>query len=43
VRKELTINVTIEGGNNGVLFSLGQPVAADRPSEARVGAIRRTC
>ncbi|TAK56065.1 MAG: DUF4129 domain-containing protein [Dehalococcoidia bacterium] len=37
-RKELTINVKIEGGNNGVLFSLGQPVAADRPSEARVGA-----
>ncbi len=37
-RKDLTINVKIEGGNNGVLFSLGQPVAADRPSEARVGA-----
>jgi transglutaminase-like putative cysteine protease len=37
-RKDVTINVKIEGGNNGVFFSLGQPVAADRPSEARVGA-----
>lgn len=37
-RKDVTINVKIEGGNNGVLFSLGQPVSADRPSDARVGA-----
>jgi transglutaminase-like putative cysteine protease len=37
-RKDVTINVKIEGGNNGVLFSLGQPVTADRPSDARLGA-----
>ncbi len=37
-RKDVTINVKIEGGNNGVFFSLGQPVSTDRPSEARIGA-----
>lgn len=37
-RQNVTINVKIEGGNNAVLFSLGQPVAADRPSDARLGA-----
>jgi transglutaminase-like putative cysteine protease len=37
-RKEMTINVKVQGGNNGVLFSLGQPLASDKPSDARTGA-----
>ncbi len=36
-RQEITINVTVEGGNNGVLYSLGQPVSADKNSEIRTG------
>lgn len=36
-RKEITINVTVQGGNNGVLYSLGQPVSADQSAEARTG------
>jgi transglutaminase-like putative cysteine protease len=36
-RQELTVRVTVEGGNNEHLFSVGQPVAADVPAEARVG------
>jgi transglutaminase-like putative cysteine protease len=36
-RQEITINVTVEGGNNGVLYSLGQPVRADKNSEIRTG------
>jgi transglutaminase-like putative cysteine protease len=36
-RKDLTINVKVEGGNNGVLFSVGQPVASDQNADARVG------
>ncbi len=37
-RKELKVNVKVQGGNNGVLFSLGQPVASDKPADARTGA-----
>jgi transglutaminase-like putative cysteine protease len=36
-RQELTVKVTVEGGNDDHLFSVGQPVAADIPAEARVG------
>jgi transglutaminase-like putative cysteine protease len=35
VRKEVTINVKVEGGNNGALFSLGQPVESDHDAQAR--------
>lgn len=34
-RKEVTVHVKVEGGNNGVLFSLGQPVQADKDAQAR--------
>ncbi len=37
-RQQVTVNVKVEGGNNGVLFSLGQPVQSNAPSEARIGA-----
>ncbi|MBI5283690.1 MAG: transglutaminase domain-containing protein [Chloroflexi bacterium] len=37
-RKEITINVKVQGGNNGVLYSLGQPVQADHNAEVRAGA-----
>jgi len=37
-RKEITINVKVQGGNNGVLYSLGQPVQADRDADVRAGA-----
>lgn len=37
-RQQVTIHVKVEGGNNGVLYSLGQPVESSQPSDARVGA-----
>lgn len=37
-RQEVTINVKVEGGNNGVLYSLGQPLQANHNAEARAGA-----
>ena len=37
-RQQVTIHVKVQGGNNGVLYSLGQPVESSAPSEARVGA-----
>jgi transglutaminase-like putative cysteine protease len=36
-RQDVTINVTVEGGNNDYLFSLGQPLQSDQPADARVG------
>ncbi len=36
-RKDVTINVKVEGGNNGVLYSVGQPKQTDQNAEARVG------
>lgn len=40
VRQQVTVNVTVEGGNNDLLYSLGQPMSSDVDSEARVGDIR---
>jgi transglutaminase-like putative cysteine protease len=37
-RQDVTINVTVEGGNNDHLFSLGQPVQTDANAAAAVGA-----
>lgn len=37
-RADVTVNVKVEDGNNGVLFSLGQPLQADRNADARTGA-----
>ncbi len=37
MRKDVTIDVKVDGGNNGALFSLGQPVSADHNADARVG------
>jgi len=37
-RREVTINIKVEGGNNGALFSVGQPVEASRDAEVRIGA-----
>ncbi|HYM16559.1 MAG TPA: transglutaminase domain-containing protein [Dehalococcoidia bacterium] len=37
-RKEITIHVTVQGGNNGILYSLGQPVKADKNAQIRTGA-----
>lgn len=34
-RAEITVHVKVEGGNNGVLFSLGQPIEADADAQAR--------
>jgi transglutaminase-like putative cysteine protease len=36
-REDVTINVTVKGGKNGVLYSLGQPVEADKNAEVRTG------
>ncbi len=36
-RQEVTINVTVEGGNNERLFSVGQPIVSDQVADARVG------
>ena len=38
VRKSVTVNVTVEGGNNGVLYSLGQPIRSDQRAEAKTVA-----
>ena len=35
VRTDITVHVKVEGGNNGILFSLGQPVQADADAQAR--------
>jgi transglutaminase-like putative cysteine protease len=37
-RQDVTINVTVEGGNGENLFSLGQPVQSSADAKARVGA-----
>ena len=37
-RKDVTINVKVKGGNNAVLFSVGQPLESDQDADARVGA-----
>lgn len=37
-RQDVTVNVTVEGGNGENLFSLGQPAQSSTNSEARVGA-----
>ncbi|MBF6601135.1 MAG: transglutaminase domain-containing protein [Dehalococcoidia bacterium] len=39
-RQQVTVRVTVEGGNNSTLFSLGQPQQATTPSEARTGSNR---
>jgi transglutaminase-like putative cysteine protease len=36
-REQVTINVTIEGGNDEHLFSVGQPAKSDEAAEARIG------
>lgn len=36
-RQEVTVNVTIEGGNNERLFSVGQPLSSDQNAAAQVG------
>ena len=36
-RQDVTINITVEGGNDDHLFSVGQPLQADQPADARVG------
>ncbi len=36
-RQEVTVNVTVEGGNNEHLFSVGQPLQSDAAAQARVG------
>jgi transglutaminase-like putative cysteine protease len=36
-RQQVTIHVKVQGGNNGVLYSLGQPIESSAPSQARVG------
>ncbi|HEX5478976.1 MAG TPA: transglutaminase domain-containing protein [Dehalococcoidia bacterium] len=36
-RQQVTVHVTVEGGNNATLFSLGQPQTADTPADARLG------
>jgi|CXWL01.1.fsa_nt_gi transglutaminase-like putative cysteine protease len=36
-RQEVTINITVKGGNDEHLFSVGQPVTADEAADARVG------
>jgi transglutaminase-like putative cysteine protease len=37
-RQEVTISITVKGGNDNHLFSLGQPVQSDQPADAQVGA-----
>jgi len=37
-RREVTVHVKVQGGNDELLFSLGQPQAADRPATADAGA-----
>lgn len=36
-RQEVTVNITVEGNNDDVLYSLGQPLTSDAGAEARVG------
>ncbi len=36
-RQQVTVHVTVEGDNNGVLYSLGQPEKASTASQARTG------
>ncbi len=36
-RREITIKVKVEGNNNSVLYSLGQPVSSNEHAEARIG------
>lgn len=37
-RQDVTINITVKGGNDNNLFSTGQPLEADQPAEAQTGA-----
>lgn len=39
-RAEVVINVTVKGNNDDFLYSLGQPVEADRRAEAAIGEDR---
>ncbi len=36
-RRDVTVNVTVAGGSDDLLFSLGQPVASDTRAEANLG------
>lgn len=40
VRQEVTVNITVEGGNNDFLYGLGQPLSSNVDANARVGGIR---
>ncbi len=37
-RQEVAINVTVEGGNDEHLFSVGQPLQSDQAASARIGS-----
>jgi len=39
-RREVTVNVTVKGANDEILYGLGQPLSSDVDAEARVGGER---
>ncbi len=40
-RQQLTLHVKVEGGDNGAIYSLGQPLASSEASKARTGGDNR--